>query len=79
MSLDRRAIAARLKAARKLQQLTQTEIANELGYPQDTISRVESGDRGIYVEEIANFSAAYRVSKAVFVEDNIDPSSIFRI
>jgi transcriptional regulator with XRE-family HTH domain len=79
MAIDRRAIAARLKLARESQTRTQAEIATELGYPQATISKVESGDRGIYVEEIANFSAAYRVNTQLFIEDKIDINSIFRV
>lgn len=78
MAIDRRAIAARLKAARESQDRTQSQVASELGYRQETISKVESGDRGIYVEEIANFSAAYRVKTSFFIEEKIDINSIFR-
>ncbi len=79
MNADRRAIAARLKAARKLQERTQNDVASELGYCRETISKIESGDRGIYVEEVANFSAAYRVNRAFFTEDKIDINSIFKV
>jgi transcriptional regulator with XRE-family HTH domain len=49
-------IGDRLATMREKLNLTQEEVAEELGIPRSGVSLIESGDRGIKIEEIKQYS-----------------------
>lgn len=54
-----RALAARLRQARKDAGLTQVQAAERLGKPQSFISKCESGERRVDALELMAFARAY--------------------
>lgn len=48
-----------LRKARKEAQLTQVDVAVELGKPQSFVAKCESGERRIDVVELADFAKIY--------------------
>ena len=57
----------RLRKARELSGLTQTEVAARLRQPQSFVSKCESGERGVDVVELAAFARLYRRALTYFV------------
>jgi len=49
-------IGNKLASLRERMKLTQQEVADELGIPRSAVSLIESGDRGIKIEEIKSYS-----------------------
>lgn len=58
---ERQKIAARLKEARELSGLSQTEAANKLKLQRPAISEIEGGKRKVTAEEIIQFAKLYKV------------------
>jgi len=54
-------IASRLKMARKMAGLSQTQIAKIIGLKRPAISEIEAGRRNVSAEEIAIFAETYDV------------------
>lgn len=57
--LDRMAVGARLKAAREVMDLTQTDVGAKIGATPSQLSRFEHGERLIPADLAAAFAAAY--------------------
>jgi transcriptional regulator with XRE-family HTH domain len=60
----KRALAKRLKEARKLAGLSQGQIAKILGMHRPSISEIEAGNRRVSADELARFAEIYDVSVA---------------
>lgn len=58
----REIIAARIKEARKMAGLSQSQVADILKIQRPTISEMESGNRKVTAEEIAQLAELYDVS-----------------
>lgn len=54
-------IGNQLASLRERMKLTQQEVADELGIPRSAVSLIESGDRGIKIEEIKTYSDLLKV------------------
>jgi transcriptional regulator with XRE-family HTH domain len=80
---DRLKIAERLKEARVLAGLSQSQAADKLGLQRPAISEIESGKRKVSAEEIIQFSNLYRVDGSWLLlqeneeEDNLSPEMRF--
>lgn len=57
-----RALAAGLRAARSEAKLPMQWVADQLGWSQSTLSRIEAGKRPVTPEEVAALLATYRVT-----------------
>jgi len=62
-----RLFLTRLREARRLAGLTQTEVAAQLRRPQSFVSKCESGERRVDVVELAEFAQLYRKKLNYFV------------
>lgn len=60
-TVDRAALAERVRAARDRAGLTQVDLAREAGVSQPTLSRVESGERGVSLAEADALATALAV------------------
>jgi transcriptional regulator with XRE-family HTH domain len=78
MPLDRQTIADRLRIARQIQDRTQADVGESIGYSRDVVSRIENCDRGIEVTEVATFAAGYNVPIGFFYQEQIDLNSIWK-
>ena len=58
----RQGIASRLKLAREMAGLTQSQVAGQLGWHRPTVSEVEAGRRRVLAEELKTFSDLYGVN-----------------
>ena len=68
---DREKIAARLKEARKLSGLSQSQAADKLGIQRPAISEIEAGKRRVSAEEIIGFAELYKVDTGwLLLRDN---------
>lgn len=56
----------RLRAARELAGLSQTQTARRLGRPQSFVSKCESGERRVDVVELRTFAVIYGVDLSFF-------------
>ena len=59
----------RLRAARELAGLSQTQTARRLGRPQSFVSKCESGERRVDVVELRTFAGIYGVDLSFFLGD----------
>ncbi len=57
-----------LRAARKEAGLTQTHVAKHFGAHASFVSKIESGERGLDVVELADFCRLYGVRLAAFLK-----------
>lgn len=62
----------RLRAARQLAGLTQTQTARRLGRPQSFVSKCESGERRVDVVELRTFAGIYGVDLSFFLGGRIE-------
>jgi transcriptional regulator with XRE-family HTH domain len=60
----RTAIAGRIRDARKLAGLSQTQVARSLGIHRPSVSEIEAGNRRVSAEELANLAELFDVSVA---------------
>lgn len=58
----RRAIAARLREARRLSGFSQGQAAQRMNMHRPTVSEIEAGKRRVSAEELSRFAALYEVS-----------------
>lgn len=65
---ERRRLGERLRQAREQAGLTQTEAALRLGVTQATISRFETGERGMELAEMLVLARFYGIAPAWFLE-----------
>lgn len=66
-------IAGRLRLAREMAGLSQTQVAKHLGWHRPTVSEVESGRRRVKAEELTVLSKLYAVRIAWIVgEDDLE-------
>jgi len=65
-------IGIRLRARREELGIKQGELADRLGVSQQTVSRWESGDRGIVVTDLPAVAKALYVAPGYFLEDEPD-------
>lgn len=60
-------LSARLKKARLEAGLTQVEAGEKLKRPQSYLSKIERGERGVDVVELAEFGKVYNKSLDYFI------------
>jgi transcriptional regulator with XRE-family HTH domain len=60
-------LCQRLRAAREHAGFTQVEAAKALGYPQNFVSKCETGERRIDAIELAEFAELYRTTVAALI------------
>ena len=58
----RKDIATRLKLAREMSGLTQSQVASQLGWHRPTVSEIEAGRRRVLAEELKTFAELYGVN-----------------
>ena len=58
----RQGIATRLKLAREMSGLTQSQVAGQLGWHRPTVSEIEAGRRRVPAEELKTLSELYGVN-----------------
>jgi transcriptional regulator with XRE-family HTH domain len=58
---NKQVIAARLKDARELAELSQSQAAKKMGMHRPTISEIEAGNRNVTAPELAQFAELYDV------------------
>lgn len=71
----REIIATRIREARKMAGLSQTRVADMLGFQRPTISEIEAGKRKVSAEEIAQFAEIFDVETSWLLgegEDKVD-------
>ncbi len=66
-------IGERLRNARKNKNLTQSEVAKELGLQREQISYIETGAREITLAFLTKMSSLYGKSVSYFLEDIEEP------
>lgn len=64
---DRNKIAVRIREARKLAGLSQTQVANILGIHRPSVTEIEAGNRRVSAEELARMAELFDVSVAWLV------------
>lgn len=62
------ALVEHLKKARRESNLTQTEVAEKLGYKQPYISKIESGEIRIDAVELQRFARLYGKNMTYFLK-----------
>lgn len=65
----RRALAARLREARRLSGLSQGQVAQRMGLHRPSISEIEAGNRRVSADELSRFAELYDVSMAYLSGD----------
>ncbi|MBT1159636.1 helix-turn-helix transcriptional regulator [Aminobacter anthyllidis] len=72
----RKAIAARLKEARRLSGLSQGQVAQQMNLHRPSVSEIEAGNRRVSAEELSHFAKIYDVSVAYLVGDAPDTLAV---
>lgn len=72
----RRAIAARLREARRLSGLSQGQVAKHMDMHRPTVSEIEAGNRRVSAEELSRFAELYDVSVAYLTGEAPDSISL---
>lgn len=67
-------ILKRLKESRKLKSLSQQEAAEKLGWDRTVICKIESGSRGLEIDELLQLANLYDVKPEYFIAKH---SSLF--
>src|SRR5579872_4033891 len=75
-NFERGLIADRLKKAREYLQLSQEEVARQLGVPRTAISLIESGDRRVEALELQKLAHLYQRTVGYFVGDEAEEFSL---
>jgi transcriptional regulator with XRE-family HTH domain len=73
---QRRAIAGRLREARRLSGLSQGQAAKRMGMHRPTVSEIEAGNRKVSAGELSQFAGLYEVSVAFLTGDSPDSMSL---
>ena len=69
----RRALAARMRAAREQAGLSQGQVARLLDYKRPTISEIEAGRRKVSAEELPRFANVYGLTISWLTDDTPQP------
>ncbi|OBX17951.1 XRE family transcriptional regulator [Erythrobacter sp. QSSC1-22B] len=72
----RRALAGRLRDARRLSGFTQGQVAKRMNMHRPTVSEIEAGNRKVSAEELSRFAALYDVGVAFLNGDGPDSLSL---
>lgn len=65
-------LGRRLRAVRKLLGLTRREVADMLGLPRTTVTRIEAGKRAVSTLELSRLARIYHRPVACFLEETAD-------
>jgi transcriptional regulator with XRE-family HTH domain len=65
-------IASRIREARKMAGLSQTQVAKMVGVHRPSISEIEAGNRNVSAEEIAQFAEIFDVSPSWLIGEGAD-------
>ncbi|MDO8772653.1 MAG: helix-turn-helix transcriptional regulator [Burkholderiaceae bacterium] len=68
----RAVIATRLREARKMAGLSQSQVAKLLGMHRPTISEIEAGNRRVSAEELSKFAEMYDVTVSWLLAETAD-------
>jgi transcriptional regulator with XRE-family HTH domain len=71
-------IAAYIREARKDANFTQTEIADALGLDRSAVSRIESGERGLAVGELAALARLLGVTVDAILFEEVEEEILLR-
>ena len=74
-SLSRKAVASRLRLAREMAGLTQSQVAMDMRWHRPTVSEIEAGRRRVSVEELSRLARVYGVSVSWVVGEQDDSRS----
>lgn len=72
----RKAMADRLKQARKLSGLSQGQVAQQMRLHRPSISEIEAGNRRVSAEELSQFAEIYDVSVSYLAGEGQDTLTI---
>lgn len=72
----RRAIAGRLREARRLSGFSQGQVAKRMDMHRPSISEIEAGNRRVSAEELSRFAELYDVSTAFLTGEAPDSMSL---
>lgn len=70
-----KALAERIREARKLAGLSQSQVAAMLGLHRPSVSEIEAGNRRVTAAELATFAEMFDVSVSWLIGDDADPLS----
>lgn len=56
------ALGAKLRTIRRTRHLSMAEVANRLGWSESTVSRLETGQRGVAAEDVAALAVIYGIT-----------------
>ena len=68
-------LANRLRSARELAGLSQSQVAKMFAYHRPTISEVEAGRRDVSAQELARFAEIYGVSAAWLLNQDVSTTN----
>lgn len=71
-------IAAYIREARKASGLTQTDVARDLGLDRSAVSRIEGGERGLGVAELAALARLLDVTVDEILFDDVGEEVLLR-
>lgn len=75
---DKKAIiASRIREARKMAGLSQTQVAKMLGLHRPSISEIEAGNRSVSAEEIARLAEIFDVSASWLLGEGVDKVDVY--
>jgi transcriptional regulator with XRE-family HTH domain len=60
-------VAENIRAIRETLGWSQTRLADQAGLPQSAISRLETGERGISVTDLARIADAFEIDPAILL------------
>lgn len=63
-------VGRRISAARQAAQLTQSQLADRIGWPRDTLIHYEHGRRALSIERLTTIAAALSLHPAVLLIDD---------
>jgi transcriptional regulator with XRE-family HTH domain len=63
----RKAFASVLAASRRDADLTQGQVADEMGWTRNTVTKIEGGSRSVGVEELMELCRLYKVEPSVLL------------
>jgi transcriptional regulator with XRE-family HTH domain len=63
----RKAFAAVLAASRRDADLTQVQVADEMGWTRNTVTKIEAGTRAVAAEELVELSRLYKTDALVLL------------